>query len=138
MLQTGKLRCDVTEDLKILSARLEDVAMRMDMVEERLAGSGETDTGSHWQYLIARPHRWRRQLCIKGRNMTVGQLVSTVRANRLTPEQASENLDLPLAAICEALTYYAENRGLIELEACEERRRLAQRGLPLEPKDLPR
>ena len=80
----------------------------------------------------------RRQLCIKGRNLTVGQLVSTLRANRMTPEQASDNLDLPLAAICEALTYYAENHGLIELEASEERRRLAQRGLPLEPKDLSR
>jgi uncharacterized protein (DUF433 family) len=124
----------VTEELKLLATRLEDVANRMVQIEERLAANGE----SRWQYLIARPHRWRRQLCVKGRNMTVGQLVSTLRANRLTPEQASDRLDLPLPAICEALTYYAENRGLIELEASEERRRLAQRGLPLEPKDLPR
>jgi uncharacterized protein (DUF433 family) len=91
-----------------------------------------------WQYLIARPHRWRRQLSIKGRNMTVGQLVSTVRANRYTPEQAGENLDLPVAAINEALVYYAEHRDLIEMEASEERRRLGERGFPLEPKDLPR
>ena len=69
-----------------------------------------TDAGSRFQYLIARPHRWRRQLCIKGRNMTVGQLISTLRANRMSPEQASDRLDLPLAAICEALTYYTENR----------------------------
>jgi uncharacterized protein (DUF433 family) len=110
----------------------------MGQIEERCAANGSTEHGSRWQYLIARPHRWRRQLSIKGRNMTVGQLVSTLRANRMTPEQASEQLDLPLAAICEALTYYAENRDLIELEATEERHRLAQRGLPLEPKDLPR
>jgi hypothetical protein len=100
--------------------------------------SRHLDAGTRWQHLIARPHRWRRQLWVKGRNMTVGQPISTIRANRLTPEQASDNLELPLAAICEALTYYAENRGLIELEATEERRRLAERGLPLEPKDPPR
>jgi len=103
----------------------------------------ETEIGNgkelpRWHYLIARPHRWRRQLSIKGRNMTVGQLVSTVRSNRYTSEQASEELELPLAAINEALEYYAENRGLIEIEASEERRRLGERGYPLEPKDLPR
>jgi hypothetical protein len=63
--------------------------------------------------------------------MTVGQLISTIRANRLSPEKASDSLELPLAGIYEALTYYAENRGLIESEAAEERRRLAERGLPL-------
>lgn len=91
-----------------------------------------------WQYLVARPHRWRRQLSVKGRNMTVGQLVSTIRANRYTPEQASDDLELPPAAINEALSYYAENRELIEMEACEERRRVSERGYSLEPKDLPR
>jgi uncharacterized protein (DUF433 family) len=125
----------VTEELQTLTVKLEDISTRIERLEERLAAPEQTP---RWQYLIARPHRWRRQLCIKGRNMTVGQLVSTIRANSLTPEQAAENLDLPLAAIYEALTYYAENRGLIELEASEERRRLAQRGLPLEPQDLPR
>jgi uncharacterized protein (DUF433 family) len=132
----------VTEELNTLAAKLEDVAERLRRIEERLTTRDSANGGpgprGRWQYLIARPHRWRRQLVLKGRNMTVGQLVSTMRANRLTPEQASANLDLPLAAIDEALAYEAENRGLIELEACEERRRLAQRGLPLEPKDLPR
>ena len=126
------------EEMKTLTARVDDVASRMDQIEERMAANGATDEGSRWQFLIARPHRWRRQLCIKGRNMTVGQLVSTIRANRMSPEQASESLDLPLALIGEAMTYYAENHGLIELEASEERRRLAQRGLLLEPKNLPR
>jgi uncharacterized protein (DUF433 family) len=119
----------VTEELNAIAARLENVAKRMDQVAMRLAASDSakqaTATESRWQYLIARPHRWRRQLCMKGRNITVGQLVSTLRANGMTPEQASESLDLPLAAICEALTYAAENRGLIDLEASEERRRIA-------------
>jgi uncharacterized protein (DUF433 family) len=127
----------MTEELKTLAASLEDVAQRMGRIEERLAlsdaSNGATGQGTRWLYLIARPHRWRRQLSVKGRNLTVGQLVSTMRANQLTPEQAQDDLDLPLPAIYEALTYYAENRGLIELEATEERRRLAERGLPLEP-----
>jgi hypothetical protein len=128
----------MTEELQTFTARLQDVADRLGRIEERLAvrdsTNGTTDPGARWQYLIARPHRWRRQLWIKGRNMTVGQLVSAIPANRLSPEQASANLDLPLAAIYEALLYHTENRGLIELEASEERRRLAERGLPLEPK----
>jgi hypothetical protein len=45
-------------------------------------------------------------------------------------------MELPLAAINEALTYYAEKRDLIEMEASEERRRLAERGFSLEPKNL--
>ena len=128
----------MTEELKTVAAQLQDVLRRMGQIEECLSGNGSGHHDSRWQYLIARPHRWRKQLSIKGRNMTVGQLISTLRASRMTPEQASDDLDLPLAAICEALTYYAENRALIELEASEERRRLVQRGLPLEPKDLPR
>ena len=89
---------------------------------------------SQWQHLTSRPHRWRRQLSFKGRNMTVGQFVSTVYANRYAPEQASDELDLPLAAVHEALKYYAEHRDLIEMEAVEEKRRLAERGLRFEPK----
>jgi len=91
-----------------------------------------------WRYLVARPHRWRRQLSIKGCNMTVGQLVSTVRANKLSPEEASEDLELPLEAIEEALAYYEENRELIQHEASEERRWLAENGIPLTPEDLRR
>ncbi len=128
----------MADEVKSLEARLDDFASRMGQIEEQLGANGDSGPGARWQYLIARPHRWRRQLSIKGRNLTVGQLISTIRANHMSPEEASDRLDLPLAAIGEALTYYAENRALIELEATEERRRLAERGLALEPKDLPR
>ena len=43
---------------------------------------------ARWQYLVARPHSWRKQLTIKGRNMSVGQLVSTVRANQPKPRRS--------------------------------------------------
>ena len=122
-------------DIQQLQSQLADALNRIQRLEEEVHTCHESP---RWHYLIARPHRWRRQLSIKGRNMTVGQLVSTVRANHYTPEQASQELELPLAAINEALAYHAENRELIDMEASEERRSLAQRGYALEPKDLPR
>lgn len=126
----------MTAELQVLQAKLDEALSRLQRLEERF---NTPDVGiPPWHYLVARPHPWRRQLCVKGRNMTVGQLVSTVRANRLSPEQASEDLDLPLGAIHAALAYYEANRGLISLKAAEERRWLADRGYPLEPKDLPR
>ena len=55
------------------------------------------------------------------------------------PAQLLKSVDeLPLAAIQEALAYYAENRDLIEMEANEEKRRIGERGYALEPKDLSR
>ena len=122
-------------EMEQLQSQLKEAFGRIQHLEEEMSSGKELP---RWQYLIARAHRWRRQLSIKGNNMTVGQLVSTVRANRYTPEQAAEELELPLAAVYEALAYYAEHRELIEMEASEERRRLGQRGYPLEPKDLPR
>ncbi len=122
-------------EMQQLQSQLAEALDRIQHLEEEMSSGKELP---RWQYLIGRPHRWRRQLSIKGRNMTVGQLVSTVRANRYIPEQASEELELPLAAIYEALAYYAEHRDLIEMEASEERRRVAERGYLLEPKDLPR
>lgn len=123
-------------ELQALEDKLAEAFSRIQRLEERVS-AGE-DGGSRWNYLVARPHSWRRQLAVKGRNLTVGQLISTMRANGLNPEQASEDLGLPLGAIQEAETYYAENRALIELEAAEERRRLSERGHPLEPQDLSR
>jgi uncharacterized protein (DUF433 family) len=122
-------------ELQELKNQIAGALNRIQHLEEEISSGQESP---HWQYLIARPHRWRRQLSIKGRNMTVGQLVSTVRANQYTPEQASDDLELPVQAIHEALAYYAEHRALIELEASEERRRLAERGFALEPKNLSR
>jgi uncharacterized protein (DUF433 family) len=91
-----------------------------------------------WQHLVYRAHGWRKQLSLKGRKMTVGQLVMTMRANQMTPEDASVNFSLPLDAIREALNYASAHDSLIRAEAAEERRRLQERGHALEPEDLPR
>jgi len=78
----------------------------------------------HYRYLVARPHPWRRQLCLKGRNMTVGQLVATMKANRLSPEEVAEDLNLPLEQVYEALLYYDLHRDLVEAELREEANRV--------------
>ena len=88
----------------------------------------ERESEQIYQYLVARPHPWRRQLCLKGRNMTVGQLISTIQANRLTPEEAADDLELPIEQVQEALAYYELHRDLIEAEAREEAARLAAKG----------
>jgi uncharacterized protein (DUF433 family) len=77
-----------------------------------------------YHYLEARPHRWRTQLRIKGRNMTVWHLIGARRAAGYTKEQTAENYDLPLEAVEEAIEYYQEHRALIEAEVEEEGRRL--------------
>ena len=78
----------------------------------------------YYRYLVARPHPWRRQLCLKGRNMTVGQLVATMKANHLSPEEAAEDLNLPLEQVYEALLYYDLHRDLVEVELREEANRV--------------
>jgi hypothetical protein len=35
-----------------------------------------------YRYLEARPHPWRKQLCIKGRNLTVWQLLTSMCGER--------------------------------------------------------
>jgi uncharacterized protein (DUF433 family) len=97
----------------------------------------EVGTGG-WQYLVARAHPWRRQLYLKGRDMTVRQLVGTVKANKLTPEEAAEDLELPVEAVREALRYAEENEELLELEAAYERYLLVQGGYKRGAPSVPR
>src|SRR5438093_2958111 len=110
-------------ELQQLQQQLNEAVGRIQHLEECMKSVLES---SRWQHLILRPHPWRRQLSLRARNMTVGQLMSVVVPNRLTPEQASLDLDLPVEAIREALTYYAENCDLIQREANLERQYLAQ------------
>ena len=83
---------------------------------------------NNYAYLVARPHPWRRQLSLRGCTMTVGQLVATMRANHLSPEDAADDLDLPLAQIEEALTYYAIHHDLVDGELRQDKERLRVKG----------
>jgi uncharacterized protein (DUF433 family) len=91
-----------------------------------------------YEHLVARPHPWRRQLALKGRNMTVGQLVATMRADALTPEAAAADLDLPIAQVREALAYYEAHPDLVDAELREDAHRLRDKGYPAEPPPIPR
>jgi uncharacterized protein (DUF433 family) len=86
-----------------------------------------------YDHLVQRPHPWRRQLSLKGRNMTVGQLVASMRANGWSAERAADEYDLSLAQVQEALAYYAVHQALVDEELREEGRRLRAKGYRLEP-----
>jgi hypothetical protein len=86
-----------------------------------------------WRYLVARPHAWRRQLWVKGRRLKASIVWTDMLVNQMTPEEAADDWDLPLEAVEEIIRYCEANRELIDMEADEERRRLLERGVQLEP-----
>jgi|SRR6266542_1824713 len=89
-----------------------------------------------YKYLRARPDNWRRQLWLKGRNMTVAHLVYGMRANGMLddPEAAAANWALPVKQVREALEYYQRHRDIVEADQDEEKRRLLEAGYSLEPR----
>jgi hypothetical protein len=78
---------------------------------------------ARYAWLVAVPHPWRKQLSIKGRRITTGQLVDVMEANHLDVESAAREFDLPLEAVVEAVDYVSRNRPLVLAETAEERRR---------------
>lgn len=116
--------------LEHLEQKVAEVTLRLERLEQAQA---EERVLFQWRYLVERRHPWRRQLSLKGRNMTAGQLVATMKANAMTAEQAAADFDLPLDAIQEAARYCEEQKDLIALEALEERRYLMEKGYRLEP-----
>jgi uncharacterized protein (DUF433 family) len=91
-----------------------------------------------YDHLIALPHPWRRQLSLKGRNMTVGQLMSAIRAEKMSVEEAAEDFELPLAQVQEAIAYYEDHRDLVDTELRQEKHLLEARGYAVGPSHLPR
>ena len=90
------------------------------------------ETKATYRYLEERPHPWKKQLWIKGRNMTVWQLLTWMWANEMTPEEVAEDYGLPVEAVYEALDYYEKNKELLHAEAEEEKRWLKERGWELD------
>ena len=74
----------------------------------------------NYQYLVARSHPWKKQLFLKGRNMSVGQLISTMEANHLNPEAAAEDLELPLEQIQEAFAEIGDRPAILFREPAQE------------------
>ncbi|MEQ9368031.1 MAG: hypothetical protein RIG63_03225 [Coleofasciculus chthonoplastes F3-SA18-01] len=110
---------------------------RLALISAIIQSLEDSNLQENWYYLVARPHPWRRQLYIKGRKLLASTVWQDKIANEMTPEQAAENWDLPLAAIYEVIHYCESNRDLIKLEADEERYRLEEKGVLLEPTTTP-
>ncbi|MEH2193104.1 MAG: hypothetical protein V7K98_10750 [Nostoc sp.] len=119
------------QELKEQAYKL-SVSDRLALISAVIQSLQDTSLIENWQYLVARPHPWRKQLYIKGHKL----LASTVRydmiANQMSPEQAAENWDLPLSAIYEVIRYCESHQELLKLEAQEERYRLEEKGVPFE------
>lgn len=110
---------------------------QLERFKELIVPAVEPLVFGHYQYLVTRPEKGRKQPYLKGRNMTVGQLVYKMRANQLSVEQAAEDMDLPARQVMEAVAYYQVHRDLIESEMEEEKRYLLSQGVELEPCTVP-
>lgn len=90
----------------------------------------------HYRYLVKRPEKGRQQPYLRGRNLTVGQLMYTIRANNLTIKEAAEDFGLPLEQVLEAQAYYQTHSDLIATEMAQETLALQEQGVNLEPTPL--
>ncbi len=113
------------------------VSDRLTLVSTIIQSLQDTAQDEDWQYLVTRPHPWRRQLYIKGRKLLASTVWQDMMVNEMSPEQAAENWDLPLRAIYEVIRYCESHRELLKLEADEERYRLEEKGVSLEPTTAP-
>jgi hypothetical protein len=86
-----------------------------------------------WKYLVERLHPWRRQLYVKGRRLLASTVWQDMLANELSLEQTAENFSLPVDAVVEIIRYCEANQELLQMEADEERRRLEEKGVMIEP-----
>lgn len=86
-----------------------------------------------WQFLAPRAQSWRKQLYVKGTRLPASVIWSDRIANNMTIEEAADDWDLPIDVVQEAIRYCETNRELLDLEAEEEGKHLAERGVSLEP-----
>ena len=92
-----------------------------DTYEEPILPGIEDALALKWVWLVEREHPWRRQLWIKGRSVTAGDLARTTEIERWTAEEAAEEYELPIEAVQEAMRYLADNRELVLAEESENR-----------------
>ena len=70
--------------------RLDTIESRLRRLEERIDRREMREVAVEpWQYLVRRQHPWRKQLYVKGRNMTARQLVGSMKANQFDEEAAA-------------------------------------------------
>lgn len=90
------------------------VLLKLEDYEERTKGEG-------YLYLTSRPHPWKNQLFIKGRNMSASQLVRHFQREKWSLEKTAQEFSLPLEAVLEAVHYFHYHQKLVEMEELEEK-----------------
>ena len=91
----------------------------------------ELEPNNSFQYLVERPHAWRRQLYVKGRRLLASTVWADMQSNGHNIAEAADDWDLPLEAIEEIVRYCEGHQRLIGMEADEERHRLEADGVSL-------
>ncbi len=76
-------------------------------------------TKTTYQWLEPLHKKSTKQLGIKGRNMTVWNLVASIVVSNVSPEEMARRYRLPLEAVQEALDYYYANKEWIDTEIDE-------------------
>ncbi len=82
-----------------------------------------------WKYLAPRPGSWKKQLFVSGRRLTAANVWLDMLTNKMTPEEAAEDWDLPLEVVQEIVCYCEANYSLITMECEEEKRALQDAGV---------
>jgi hypothetical protein len=108
------------------------VSDRLSLISAVIQSLQNMPSMEDWQYLVSRPHAWRKQLYLKGRKLLASIVWQDMISNQMSLEEAAENWDLPLAAIHEVIHYCESHQELIKLEAEEEGDRLTTKGVSLE------
>src|SRR5438093_9398506 len=98
--------------------RLDTIESRLRRLEERIDRREMRESPVEpWRHLVRRQHPWRKQLYVKGRNMTARQLVGSMKANGFDEGKAAANHKLPVEAVREAVAYVESNKELLETES---------------------
>ena len=127
----------MAENIAAALDRLDTIESRLRRLEERIDRREMREAAVEpWQYLVRRQHPWRKQLYVKGRNLTARQLVGSMKANRLDEQAAAADNRVPVEAVREALAYVASNRELLETEAEIERLMLKRGGVARGPQPV--
>lgn len=117
--------------------RLDTIESRLRRLEERIDRKEMREAAVEpWQHLVRRQHPWRKQLYLKGRNMTARQLVGSMKANELDEAATAADYRLPVEAVREALAYVERNQELLETEAEIERLMLKRGGVARGPQPV--
>ena len=128
---------DMAENNTHTADRLDTIESRLLRLEERIDRRETREVAVEpWQYLVRRQHPWRKQLYVKGRNMTARQLVGSMKANQLDEAATAADYHLPVEAVREALAYVESSRDLLETESEIERLMLKRGGAARGPQPV--